>query len=55
MPHRSSPIASHVTMSLGVAECVPTKSTSPNDLFMLADKRLYKAKNSGNQVIVRLI
>ncbi|MDN3629628.1 GGDEF domain-containing protein [Vibrio lentus] len=53
IPHRSSPIASHVTMSLGVAECVPTKSTSPNDLFMLADKRLYKAKNSGrNQVIV---
>jgi diguanylate cyclase (GGDEF)-like protein len=49
---RSSPIASHVTMSIGVAQCIPAKSTSPNDLFMLADERLYQAKNNGrNQVI----
>lgn len=50
--HRSSPIASHVTMSIGVAGGVPHKDSSANDLFLLADQRLYLAKNSGRNKIV---
>jgi len=52
IPHSSSAVAPYVTMSIGVAECIPTKDSSPNDLFIVADERLYQAKVNGrNQVV----
>lgn len=52
IPHSASSVSSHVTMSIGVAKCVPQKNASPNDLFVAADQHLYEAKHSGrNQVV----
>ncbi|MCC7419973.1 MAG: diguanylate cyclase [Planctomycetaceae bacterium] len=45
--HPSSPISAHVTISIGVATVVPTRSGSANDLINLADKALYQAKSLG--------
>lgn len=51
IPHKTSHIASCITMSVGVAGCIPTKNTSPDELFAVADRNLYSAKNNGrNQV-----
>ena len=52
IPHGASSVASHVTMSIGVSKCVPQKDTSPNDLFLVADQCLYKAKQNGRNQIV---
>ena len=52
IPHRASSIASHVTMSIGVAGCVPPKGSSSKELFSIADQRLYTAKNGGRNQIV---
>lgn len=52
IPHRASSVASCVTMSIGVAGCVPQQDTSPNELFAVADQRLYAAKNNGRNQIV---
>ena len=53
IPHRASFIASHVTMSIGVAECIPQVGSPWQDLFAVADQRLYAAKHSGrNQIVV---
>ncbi len=46
LEHQFSPVASYVTVSLGVATKT-TSETSPEDLIGLADKRLYIAKDSG--------
>ncbi|AWK88062.1 diguanylate cyclase [Azospirillum thermophilum] len=47
IPHASSPVAPHVTISLGVATALPTSDTSPESLSQLADQLLYQAKRSG--------
>jgi diguanylate cyclase (GGDEF)-like protein len=46
MEHKQSPIAPHVTISLGVAELFP-KGHKSDDLFILADAALYQAKEKG--------
>lgn len=51
LPHIESSVASHVTLSLGVAYLQPSANTSLAQLVRAADTALYKAKQSGrNQV-----
>jgi PleD family two-component response regulator len=40
-------VASHLTVSLGVATLVPQVSVRPEDLVDLADRALYVAKEGG--------
>lgn len=51
--HRHSQVASHITMSLGVATAIPSDEGTPELLLKCADKALYTAKSSGrNRVAV---
>lgn len=56
IPHSTSAVASHITMSMGVVECIPNKHFQSNELFLSADKCLYKAKNTGrNKMVTEII
>ena len=46
-PHRDSPVAAHVTISLGVVSLIPERESSPDTIIGMADKALYAAKESG--------
>jgi diguanylate cyclase (GGDEF)-like protein len=50
-PHRDSRIATHVTVSLGVASLIPARESSPDALIAAADKALYAAKEAGRNRI----
>jgi two-component system chemotaxis family response regulator WspR len=51
IPHEVSDISPYVTVSLGVAEMIPSPGTDPNTLIKQADECLYQAKRLGrNQV-----
>nr|WP_242028387.1 diguanylate cyclase [Pseudanabaena sp. FACHB-2040] len=52
IPHAGSQIEAFVTLSLGVAACVPTPSSSPEILIGRADGALYQAKHTGRDRIV---
>lgn len=45
--HPASPLASHVTISVGVAAMVPSAETTPMQLVVAADKAMYDAKIAG--------
>jgi diguanylate cyclase (GGDEF)-like protein len=47
IPHRASPIAPHVTVSIGVAAMVPSASRPPELLIAAADRAMYAAKLQG--------
>jgi diguanylate cyclase (GGDEF)-like protein/PAS domain S-box-containing protein len=47
IPHVTSQVAPHVTISLGVATLVPNKDMTPRKLLIRADKALYQAKKEG--------
>jgi diguanylate cyclase (GGDEF)-like protein/PAS domain S-box-containing protein len=47
LPHSSSPINAHVTISLGVACKVPQPAETPSALIAAADQALYLAKAEG--------
>ena len=47
LPHVNSPVADHVTLSLGVATTIPIPGLRPGDLVTTADQRLYAAKKEG--------
>lgn len=47
IPHRSSPISPVITMSIGVAACIPNGYQSPDVLIAQADEALYTAKRTG--------
>lgn len=47
IPHEFSEVTNYITMSMGVASKMACESTSPTELIDLADKALYKAKDSG--------
>jgi diguanylate cyclase (GGDEF)-like protein len=49
--HKKSAIDKIVTLSLGVASCIPTPETSTHDLVKLADDALYRAKNQGRDQV----
>lgn len=47
IPHESSKVDDHVTLSLGVASVQPGDETTPEELVALADEALYEAKEDG--------
>lgn len=47
VPHAASGVADHVTVSVGVASCVPTTDLSRAALLRAADEALYEAKQAG--------
>jgi diguanylate cyclase (GGDEF)-like protein len=53
VPHESSPVAAHVTMSVGVATMVPERTDNSNLLLKMADEALYQAKNTGRDRVIK--
>ncbi len=47
IPHVSSPVSPHVTVSVGVASTVPTRGAPQTVLLTVADRALYRAKHQG--------
>ncbi|HYH37076.1 MAG TPA: PleD family two-component system response regulator [Azospirillum sp.] len=47
IPHAASPVAGHVTISLGCAGTVPPADRPPEELLDVADRALYEAKRGG--------
>ena len=47
LAHPASPLAPHVTVSIGVAAWVPSAADSPEQLVAAADRAMYAAKSGG--------
>jgi diguanylate cyclase (GGDEF)-like protein len=47
LPHAASPVARHVTISVGLCSMAPTTDEQPASLLEAADKALYEAKRTG--------
>ena len=55
IPHEDSPVASIVTVSIGIAHLGEAPHLEVAPFLELADQALYQAKNQGrNRIIVRL-
>lgn len=52
IPHAASPVAEHVTLSMGVISADPSLTIKPRALVDAADCALYAAKNSGRHRVV---
>ncbi len=50
--HAHSVVSEWLTVSIGSATMVPQEIQTPNDLIMLADQRLYRAKQQGKNRVV---
>lgn len=55
IPHEASEVSSMVTISLGCTTIVPDKNTTPKMIIEMADKALYKAKESGRNQLVAAV
>ena len=55
IPHEHSDVASHVTVSAGVATLTPERDSRASDLINLADECLYKAKKNGRNQVHNLV
>lgn len=54
MPHEASPVAGHVTLSIGGVVCWPVAQTTLADCLAAADECLYQSKKSGrNRASIR--
>ncbi len=51
LPHGHSPVAGHVTISLGIAAARPQAGTPPDGLTRSADRFLYEAKRAGRDCV----
>ncbi len=51
IPHPFSPVGPVVTVSLGIAACIPDDATTVDRLISQADAALYKAKNEGRNKV----
>jgi diguanylate cyclase (GGDEF)-like protein len=47
IPHSSSSVCPYVTVSLGVATCIPNAGLQVDDMIQAADEALYKSKRQG--------
>jgi diguanylate cyclase (GGDEF)-like protein len=47
IPHAKSAVSEYVTLSLGVACCIPQARSHPGALIAIADESLYRAKEAG--------
>lgn len=53
IPHMQSATSAYVTISVGVASCMPAKAQEPSALILAADEALYHAKRGGrNKVFI---
>jgi diguanylate cyclase (GGDEF)-like protein len=52
IPHEYSPISEYATISLGVNTIIPSDRSSVEELIRTADKALYEAKKSRNNIVV---
>ncbi|MBF0590180.1 MAG: diguanylate cyclase [Magnetococcales bacterium] len=51
-PHAHSGVVDHVTISLGATTMVPSKELKCEEMILLADKKLYQAKEQGRNRLV---
>lgn len=52
IPHVKSGVSQYVTLSMGVANIIPTPQLTPENLITQADEALYQAKNEGRNRVI---
>ncbi|MBF0259452.1 MAG: diguanylate cyclase [Desulfamplus sp.] len=53
--HTGSAVSEYVSISLGVASCIPTLTSRPEDLIEMADVALYRSKENGRNRVSRAL